>query len=157
MSLLHAHVVFVTTYRRPIFTDTMLTFCEHTMRAVCNDLDNQLVEFNGEADHVHLPVAYPPTIANIGPRAAAQRPHGLRDAAQIHRHLCPRPHARTSLVTIVFRRPLPRRAAVDHQALHRPPGTPTISAGLAPGDKRDGLTPDSRPRGLRPRIPVTQP
>ena len=63
MSLLHAHLVFVTKYRRQIFTDEMLTFCEHTMRAVGAELDVELVEFNGEADHVHLLVAYPPTMA----------------------------------------------------------------------------------------------
>jgi putative transposase len=32
MSLLHAHPVFVTKYRRPVFTDAMLTFTETTMR-----------------------------------------------------------------------------------------------------------------------------
>ena len=62
MSLLHAHLVFVTKYRRPVFTDEMLSFCEHTMRAVCAELDAELVEFNGEADHVHLLIAYPPTL-----------------------------------------------------------------------------------------------
>ena len=34
VSLLHAHLVFVTKYRRPVFTDAMLTFCEQTMRGV---------------------------------------------------------------------------------------------------------------------------
>lgn len=63
MSLLHAHLVLVTKYRRPVFTDAMLTFTENTMRGVCADLDAELVEFNGEADHVHLLVAYPPTLA----------------------------------------------------------------------------------------------
>ena len=63
MSLLHAHLVFVTKYRRKLFTDTMLTFTETTMRAVCAELDADLVEFNGETDHVHLLVAYPPTLA----------------------------------------------------------------------------------------------
>jgi len=58
--LLHAHLVFVTKYRRPVFTDAMLTYCEHTMRAACADLDAELVEFNGETDHVHLLVSYPP-------------------------------------------------------------------------------------------------
>ncbi|WP_211285844.1 IS200/IS605 family transposase, partial [Mycobacterium timonense] len=45
------------------FTDPMLTFAETTMRTVCAELDVELVEFNGEADHVHLLVAYPPTLA----------------------------------------------------------------------------------------------
>ena len=30
---LHAHLIFVTKYRRPVFTDQMLTCCEHLMRA----------------------------------------------------------------------------------------------------------------------------
>ena len=63
MSALHAHLVFVTKYRRAVFTDTMLTYCEHTMRDVGADLNVELVEFNGEADHAHLLVAYPPTLA----------------------------------------------------------------------------------------------
>lgn len=63
MSLLHAHLVFVTKFRRKLFTDPMLTFAETTMRTVCIELDVELVEFNGEADHVHALVAYPPTLA----------------------------------------------------------------------------------------------
>lgn len=63
MSLLNAHLVFVTKYRRRLFTGQILTFAEHTMRAVCAELDAELVEFNGEPDHVHLLVAYPPTLA----------------------------------------------------------------------------------------------
>ena len=63
MSLLHTHLVFVTKYRRAVFTDAMLTFTEHAMRSVCADLKAELAEFNGEADHVHLLVAYPPTPA----------------------------------------------------------------------------------------------
>lgn len=63
MSLLHAHLVFVPKYRRAVFTDAMLTHTEQTMREVCADLAVELVEFNGETDHVHLLVAYPPTLA----------------------------------------------------------------------------------------------
>jgi putative transposase len=47
VSLLQAHLVFVTKFRRTLFTDEMLTFCEHTMRAVCAELDVELVELNG--------------------------------------------------------------------------------------------------------------
>jgi putative transposase len=63
VSLLHAHLVFVTKYRRKLFTNEMLTFTEHTIRTVCAGLGAELVEFNGESDHVHLLVAYPPTVA----------------------------------------------------------------------------------------------
>lgn len=54
--------MFVTKYRRKLFTDAMLMFTKITMRQVCAELDVELVEFNGEADHVHLLVAYPPTL-----------------------------------------------------------------------------------------------
>jgi putative transposase len=44
VSLLHAHLVFVTKYRRGVFTDAMLTYREHNMRGVCAKLDVELVE-----------------------------------------------------------------------------------------------------------------
>jgi putative transposase len=62
VSLLHAHLV-VTNTGAKLFTDAMLTYTEHTMRGVCSDLDVELVEFNGEAGHIQLLVAYPPTLA----------------------------------------------------------------------------------------------
>ena len=46
-----------------MFTDEILTFAENTMHNVSSDLDVELVEFNGETDHVHLLVAYLPTMA----------------------------------------------------------------------------------------------
>ncbi|MFF1369875.1 IS200/IS605 family transposase [Streptomyces virginiae] len=60
---LHAHLVFTPRYRRGPFTDEMLTRCEEVMRAVCADFETELVEFNGERDHVHLLVHYPPKVA----------------------------------------------------------------------------------------------
>lgn len=58
---LHAHLVFVTKYRRGAFTKPMLERCEQIMSDVCNDFGATLTEFNGEDDHVHLLVHYPPT------------------------------------------------------------------------------------------------
>lgn len=40
----------------------MLARCEEIMREVCHDFGAELSEFNGETDHVHLLVTYPPTI-----------------------------------------------------------------------------------------------
>ncbi|MFD4413102.1 MULTISPECIES: IS200/IS605 family transposase [unclassified Streptomyces] len=60
---LHAHLVFVTKYRRDVFDDAMLKRCEEIMREVCTSFEVELREFNGEADHVHLLVHYPPKIA----------------------------------------------------------------------------------------------
>ena len=63
VSALHVHLVFVTKYRRGVLTDPMLTRCGEIMRDVCADFGADLTEFNGEADHVHLLVHYPPKVA----------------------------------------------------------------------------------------------
>ncbi len=59
----HVHLVFVTKYRREVFNDETLTRCEEIMRKVCEDLEAELKEFNGEPNHVHLLVHYPPKAA----------------------------------------------------------------------------------------------
>lgn len=63
VSAMHVHLVFTPKYRRKVFDDAMLTCCEQAMRTVCSDFDATLVEFNGEEDHVHLLVEYPPKVA----------------------------------------------------------------------------------------------
>ncbi len=60
---MHVHLVFVTKYRRGVFNDEMLTRCEEIMNNVCEDFEAELKEFNGEHDHVHLLVHYPPKVA----------------------------------------------------------------------------------------------
>ncbi len=62
VSNLHAHLVFTPKYRRGVFTDPILTRCETIMADICRDFGAELVEFNGEDDHVHLLVQYPPTV-----------------------------------------------------------------------------------------------
>jgi len=56
-------LVFVTKYRHRVFGDRHLARMEEIMRAVCEDFEVELVEFNGEANHVHLLVNFPPKIA----------------------------------------------------------------------------------------------
>ena len=60
---LHAHLIFTPKYRRGPFTGEILARCEEIMREVCADFGAELREFNGEADHVHLLVHYPPKVA----------------------------------------------------------------------------------------------
>ena len=60
---LHAHLVFTPKYRRGPFTDEILRRREEVMRAVRANFETELVEFNGECDHVHLLVHYPPKVA----------------------------------------------------------------------------------------------
>ena len=61
--MLHAHLVFCTKYRGKIFTDEHLKTLENIFRSVCADFDVQLEEFNGEQDHVHILVNYPPKVS----------------------------------------------------------------------------------------------
>jgi REP element-mobilizing transposase RayT len=49
---LHAHLVFLTKYRRPVFNDDMLSSCERLMADICAGFGAELREFNGETDHV---------------------------------------------------------------------------------------------------------
>lgn len=63
---LHARLVFVTKYRRGVFTERMPVRCEEVMREVCTDFEVELREFNGEDDHVHLLVRCPPKVALSG-------------------------------------------------------------------------------------------
>lgn len=60
---MHVHLVFVTKYRRNVFNDEMLRRCEEIMIEVCDSFEAELREFNGEDDHVHLLVCYPPKMA----------------------------------------------------------------------------------------------
>ncbi|MFD6039111.1 IS200/IS605 family transposase [Streptomyces griseoincarnatus] len=60
---MHVHLVFVTKYRHKVFADQHLTRCEEIMRAVCEDFEAELVEFNGGNNHVHLLVNFPPKVA----------------------------------------------------------------------------------------------
>ena len=60
---LHIHLVFVTKYRRGVFTGEVLAELRGIFAAVCQDFSAELVEFDGEDDHVHLLVNYPPTVS----------------------------------------------------------------------------------------------
>jgi REP-associated tyrosine transposase len=46
-----------------VFADRHLNRLEGLMRAVCGDFETELVEFNGEHNHVHLLVNFPPKVA----------------------------------------------------------------------------------------------
>ena len=60
---LHVHLVFVTKYRKKVFTDGILKDIEVIFNNVCQDFDTELVEMNGETDHVHLLLNYPPKVS----------------------------------------------------------------------------------------------
>jgi putative transposase len=52
-SLLY-HLVLVTKYRRKCISKEMLERLKEIFGALCIQWDSELIEFNGEADHVHL-------------------------------------------------------------------------------------------------------
>jgi putative transposase len=60
---MHVHLVFVTKYRRGVFTKAILDDLRGVFGSVCADFEAELVEFDGEDDHVHLLVNYPPKVS----------------------------------------------------------------------------------------------
>lgn len=63
VSTLHCHLVFMTKYRHAVFTDRHLDRLEQIFGQVCASFEVDLVEFNGEHDHVHLLIEFPPKVA----------------------------------------------------------------------------------------------
>ena len=61
--MMHVHLVFVTKYRRGVFTKAVLDDLRGIFSSVCADFEAQLVEFDGADDHVHLLVNYHPKVA----------------------------------------------------------------------------------------------
>jgi putative transposase len=60
---MHVHFVFVTRYRRDVFTREILGDPHRIFSSTCADFGAELVELDGEEDHVHLLVNYPPKVA----------------------------------------------------------------------------------------------
>jgi putative transposase len=61
--IMHVHLVFITKYRRGVFTKEILNDLRSIFTSVCQDFESELVEFSGEDDHAHLLVNYPPKVA----------------------------------------------------------------------------------------------
>jgi putative transposase len=59
---IHAHLVFVTKYRKRVFTSESLDILKEVMQKVCDDFGVELAAFEGEDNHVHVLVNYPPQI-----------------------------------------------------------------------------------------------
>jgi len=60
---LSVHLVFVTKYRRRAISDRVREHLKGTCADVCQKMGAELKEFDGEDDHVHLLVSYPPKLA----------------------------------------------------------------------------------------------
>lgn len=59
---LHVHLVFTTKRRGKVLAPRHLERLKQIFEAVCADFQAELREFNGESDHVHLLVHYPPKV-----------------------------------------------------------------------------------------------
>jgi putative transposase len=60
---MHVHLVFVTKYRKKVFTSEVMRELKLIFDSVCKDFGATLSEFDGERDHVHLLVNYHPKIS----------------------------------------------------------------------------------------------
>lgn len=60
---LKVHLVFLPKYRKGVFTPRVLNYLEGIFKTICLDFESELVEFNGEHDHVHLLISYPPKVS----------------------------------------------------------------------------------------------
>lgn len=60
--LLHVHLIFTPKYRRHVFDAVHIKAMGEIFSRVCNDFGSVLTEFNGESDHVHLLVNFPPNV-----------------------------------------------------------------------------------------------
>lgn len=56
-------MVFVTKYRLEVFTKEILDELKIIFEQVCYEFESELIEFDGEDDHVHLLMHYPPKVS----------------------------------------------------------------------------------------------
>lgn len=63
VSDLKVHLIFVTKYRRKVLTADGLSVLEKSFGEVAEKMNFSLLEFNGETDHVHVLLAYPPKLS----------------------------------------------------------------------------------------------
>lgn len=60
---MHVHLVFVAKYRRKVFDGDAIDRMRLMFGKVCESFEASLVEMDGEDNHVHLLVEYPPKLA----------------------------------------------------------------------------------------------
>ena len=60
---MHVHLVFVAKYRRKVFDGDAIVRLRAIFGKVCENFEARLVEMDGEDDHVHLLLEYPPKVA----------------------------------------------------------------------------------------------
>ena len=88
VSDLKAHLVFVPKYRRNIFTAESLDLIRSAFDGVADKMGFHVLEFGGEADHVHVLLEYPPKLS------ISQLANHLKGvSSRLYRKQYPSPHA----------------------------------------------------------------
>jgi putative transposase len=59
---LNIHLVLVTKYRRKVINQEILQRLHEILASTCTKWSSNLTDFNGEADHVHLVIDFPPDV-----------------------------------------------------------------------------------------------
>ncbi|WP_017347392.1 IS200/IS605 family transposase [Pantoea sp. A4] len=62
VSKLVVHLIFVTKYRRKLLDGPMIAQIRESFLSAAERLEVEIMEVDGEADHVHVLVAYPPKL-----------------------------------------------------------------------------------------------
>lgn len=63
VSKLVVHLIFTTKYRRKLLDGTMIMQIHEALLSAAEKLEIEILEMDGEEDHVHLLIAYPPKLA----------------------------------------------------------------------------------------------
>jgi putative transposase len=66
VSSLKIHLVFVTKYRKKLLTLESLTVIEKSFMEVAKKMGFDIIEFNGEEDHIHVLIDYLPKLSVSG-------------------------------------------------------------------------------------------
>ncbi len=63
VSALNVHLVFVTKYRRKVLDAAALEWLQEHFAKICERMEAHLIACDGEDDHVHLLIEYPPKLS----------------------------------------------------------------------------------------------
>ena len=123
---MHVHLVFVTKYRRCRLDGEAIERLRRIFSKVCTDFEAVLVQIDGESNHVHLLVNYPPKVSVSslvnslkGVSSYVLRRQWPRIAKCYWKNVL-------SVVAVLLRRILWRRAPRWNQTLHRAAGHTAI-------------------------------
>ncbi|MDN3504628.1 MAG: IS200/IS605 family transposase, partial [Rhabdochlamydiaceae bacterium] len=122
-----------------VFTKTILIELEKIFSNVCQKFEAELVEFNGEYDHVHLLVNYPPKISVSklvnSLKGVCSRMLRKKTFPQL-RNLCVR---ECTLVSKLFCCILWRRSFRNHTTLYQKPSIAQVEDLPYIPDLKDGV------------------